>query len=284
MSCGRARIPWRGRRRPTPRGRSAGPLPSLREYRPELPESLTACVDACLHPEPEARPPLDGASPPSRSRASVAERRAPGARRRVTPSPATRELAWLRASQLVALTAWGLAVTLVAAPLGRPGLALVLGALDRARPSWSPPAWRGPPSRPRALLGALSAAPVIPGRGRVAWGGARARDVLAALGWCWLLVGAATLGLGSRLGPHPQGSARLEPLHVRGRQRAAVAALDAGGAVRGRRVRAGRGRPRDSAPSRARRRGPARGPAVVGGTRGRASAWSPMAASAAAHC
>ena len=36
---------------------------------------------------------------------------------------------WLRATQLVALTAWGVAVTLVAAPIGRPGLALVLGVL-----------------------------------------------------------------------------------------------------------------------------------------------------------
>src|SRR6188472_2014044 len=35
-----------------------GTLPELRAYRPELPETLTACVDACLQREPEARPPL----------------------------------------------------------------------------------------------------------------------------------------------------------------------------------------------------------------------------------
>ena len=106
----------------------------------------------------------------------------------MTPSPAIRQLAWLRASQLLALTAWGLAVTLVAAPLGRPGLALVLGALTApailvaSRLAWAPLPVLAP------LLGALSAAPAYPAVAG-SRGAALERAVLAALGWCWLLVG-----------------------------------------------------------------------------------------------
>src|SRR5215207_9758836 len=35
------------------------PLPSLREYRPDLPGYLAECLDACLQPVPELRPQLD---------------------------------------------------------------------------------------------------------------------------------------------------------------------------------------------------------------------------------
>jgi eukaryotic-like serine/threonine-protein kinase len=48
--------------RPTPAAtaRAIGTaLPSLREYRPDLPPHLTERVDACLLPAPEQRPPLD---------------------------------------------------------------------------------------------------------------------------------------------------------------------------------------------------------------------------------
>jgi hypothetical protein len=106
---------------------------------------------------------------------------------------------WLRATQLVALTAWGLAVTLVAAPLGRPGLALILGGLTApailvaSRLAWAPLPVLAP------LLAALSAAPVYPAVAG-SRGTALERGVLGALGWCCLLVGAATLGVGSRLG------------------------------------------------------------------------------------
>ena len=133
------------------------------------------------------------------------ERREPGA-------------GWLRATQLVALTAWGLAVTLVAAVLGRPGLALVLGALTApailvaSRLAWAPLPVLAP------LLGALSVAPVYPAVAG-SRGTALERGVLGALGWCWLLVGAATLGLGSRFGLIHTAPRRLEPLHGRCRQR-----------------------------------------------------------------
>ena len=241
-----------------------GTLPELRAYRPELPESLTECVDACLHREPEARPllaelhcRLEAALPSLNGECPVPA--APVA------EPSDPPLAWMRASHLVALTAWGLAVTLVAAPLGRPGLALILGALTApailvaSRLAWAP-------TGPRAFARRPVARPIYPAVAGL--GGAR-RGVLAALGWCWLLMGAATLGLGSRLGLIHK-AAGWSRSDVRGRQRAAVAAVGAGGAIRGDRVRGGRGRPRDSAASRPRRRGPARGPPVVGRTRGRA--------------
>jgi eukaryotic-like serine/threonine-protein kinase len=175
-----------------------GTVPPLRAYRPELPESLTACVDGCLRPEPEARPPLTElhhrleAALPSLD----GERPVPAAR---VDEPRDPQPAWLRVTQLMALTAWGLAVTLVAAPFGRPGLALILGALTApaivvaSRLAWAPLPVLAP------LLGALSVAPAYPAMAG-SRGTALERAALAALGWCWLLVGAATLGLGSRLG------------------------------------------------------------------------------------
>jgi eukaryotic-like serine/threonine-protein kinase len=174
------------------------PLPSLREYRPDLPQRLAACVDACLRPEPELRPALTELH----RRLEAALPSLDG--QRPVPAPSADErrdqgAGWLRAGQLAALTAWGLAVTLVAAVLGRPGLALILGGLTApailvaSRLAWAPLPVLAP------LLGALSAAPIYPAAAG-SRGTALERGVLGALGWCWLLVGAATLGLGSRLG------------------------------------------------------------------------------------
>jgi hypothetical protein len=174
------------------------PLPPLREYRPDLPKRLAACVDACLRPGPGLRPTLS-----ELHRSLEAALPSLDARRPV-PAPCADErrdhaAGQLRATQLVALTAWGLAVTLVAAVLGRPGLALMLGGLTApailvaSRLAWAPLPVLAP------LLGALSAAPVYPAAAG-SRGTALQRGVLGALGWCWLLVGAATLGLGSRLG------------------------------------------------------------------------------------
>ena len=84
---------------------------------------------------------------------------------------------------------------MVAAVLGRPGLALILGALTApailvaSRLAWAPLPVLAP------LLGALSVAPVYPAAAG-SRGTALERGVLGALGWCWLLVGAATLGRG----------------------------------------------------------------------------------------
>jgi eukaryotic-like serine/threonine-protein kinase len=173
------------------------PLPSLREYRPDLPEPLTTCIDACLHPVPERRPPLTELH----QRLQAALLSLDG--QRAVPTRAgelrSEQVGWLRAGQLVALTAWGLAVAMIAAPAGRPGLALVLGALTApailvtSRLGWASVPLLAP------LLAALSVAPMYP-----AVAGSRStaleRGALGALGWCWLVVAAATLGLGSRLG------------------------------------------------------------------------------------
>jgi hypothetical protein len=174
------------------------PIPSLREFRPDLPEPLTACVDACLHPEPQLRPQVTELHDRLQAAVPSLDDRRPVPAPRATV-PRGEPVAWLRASQLVALTAWGIAVTMIAAPGGRPGLALVLGALTApailvaSRLPWA----FAPALAP--LLGALSAAPVyaaVAGSRRTA----RERAALGALGWCWLVAGAATLGLGSRLG------------------------------------------------------------------------------------
>ena len=174
------------------------PLPSLREYRPDLPEPLVAGVDACLCPEPELRAPLAElhgelvAALPSLDG------------RRPVPQPLDDKrfehgAGRLRVAQLAALTAWGLVVTVLAAVLGRPGLALILGALTApailvaSRLAWAPLPVLAP------LLGALSAAPAYPAAAG-SRGTALERGVLGALGWCWLLVGAATLGVGPDLG------------------------------------------------------------------------------------
>jgi len=199
-----------------------GPLPSLREYRPDLPARLTDCVDACLEPDPELRPPL----PALRDRLEVAlpvlDCGQPVPRRRAA-EPGEEGFGWLRTAQLAALTAWGLMAALLAAPLGRPGLALLFGALTlpailvASRLSWAAIPIAAP------LLGALSVGCVYPAvaGGR---GSAFERAVLGALGWWWLLVGWATLGIGPRLGilhdaPHEWGrstgdaaSALLAPL------------------------------------------------------------------------
>ena len=186
--------------------RIGAPLPSLAEYRPDLPPELAGFIDACLDPDPEARPAvgalhgrLDEAAPDLHPGRSV-------------PVPADGPVGHgraihLRVAQLGALIAWGLTVTAIAAPLQRPGLALVIAALTApaivvcSRLPWAAVPLLAP------LLAAVSAAPVYP-----AVAGARGswieRAVIGALGWCWLLVGAAALGLGSRLGlvHHPGNS------------------------------------------------------------------------------
>jgi hypothetical protein len=174
------------------------PVPSLREYRPDLPDELAACIDACLQRDPRARPSLVELHDRLHACASSLDGEGP------VPDPRTsvarpESVARLRVGQLVALTAWGLAVAMIAAPAGRPGLALVLGALTApgiivaSRLQWACAPLLAP------LLGALLAAPVYAAVAG-ARGTARERAVVGALGWCWLVVGAAAFGLGPDLG------------------------------------------------------------------------------------
>jgi hypothetical protein len=174
-------------------------LPSLRSYRPELPDRLLDCIDACLDPAPDSRPAvselhrdLEAVIPALDGERSVPEPSDDGAE----PAPA---VGVLRVAQLAAICVWGLTVAAIAVAFGRPGLALVVGALTMpaivvaSRLPWAAAPLAAP------LLGAVSAAPMYPAiaalRGR-----ALERAAIGALGWCWLLVGAAAAHLGSRLG------------------------------------------------------------------------------------
>jgi hypothetical protein len=176
------------------------PVPSLLEYRPDLPAQLGECLDACLEADPEVRPALedldhhlDAAIPSLDGSYAVPARAAD------EPPKAREHPAVLRVAQLAALCAWGLAIAVIAIALGKPGLALVLGALSAPAilvASWLP--WAATPLV-APLLGAISAGAAYPAVAG-ARGTLRERLVLGALGWCWMLCGAAALGLGSRAG------------------------------------------------------------------------------------
>ncbi len=175
-----------------------GQLERLGTHRPELPAELACCIDACLDPEPRLRPSLP------ELRAEL-ERWLPNLDDE-HPVPAQDEgespvesLGALRVAQLLALCGWALGVTAISVIAGRPGAALVLGALSApAILVASRLPWAAIPALAPALAAVSSAAvyPVIAGlRGR-----ALERAVLGALGWCWLLVAAGAAGVGSRLG------------------------------------------------------------------------------------
>jgi eukaryotic-like serine/threonine-protein kinase len=176
------------------------PVPSLGAYRPDLPAHLSDCLDACLDPDPELRPPLDeldhhlDASIPRLDPNCAV----PAHEDAAQPAPRERG-AVLRVAQLAALCAWGVAIMLLAVAAGRPGLALVLGALSAPAilvASWLP--WAAVPlSAP--LLGAASAGAAYPALAG-SRGTLRERAVMGALGWCWMLCGAAALGVGSTAG------------------------------------------------------------------------------------
>ena len=175
-------------------------LPPLCDYRPDLPAHLAECLDACLDPEPELRPELDeldhhldASIPRLDARCAV-----PAQEGREEPVSGERG-ALLRVGQLAALCAWGIAVMLLAVAAHLPGLALVLGALSVPAilvASWLP--WAGIPVL-APLLGAASVGAAYPAL--AAWRGPlRERAILGALGWCWMLCGAAALGIGSAAG------------------------------------------------------------------------------------
>ncbi|MFL5891810.1 MAG: protein kinase domain-containing protein [Solirubrobacterales bacterium] len=176
------------------------PLPALGDYRPDLPAHMAECIDACLDPEPELRPTLDDLD----HHLDAAIPRLDGSCavpvRGDQEEPAPREQGTLlRVAQLAALCVWGVTVMLLAVAAGRPGLALVLGVLSAPAilvASWLP--WAGIPLA-APLLGAASAGAAYPALAG-SRGTLRERAVLGALGWCWMLCGAAAFGLGSTAG------------------------------------------------------------------------------------
>jgi hypothetical protein len=174
------------------------PIPSVLEYRPDLPAHLADCLDACLDPDPELRPDLDDldhhldTSIPRLDAHSAV----PAHGDDEPPRPAREHPALLRVAQLAALCAWGIGTALIALAANRPGLALVLGVLSApAILVASRLPWAGVPVV-APLLGAASAGAAYPAIAG-ARGTLRERLVLGALGWWWMLCGAATLGLGS---------------------------------------------------------------------------------------
>jgi hypothetical protein len=173
------------------------PIPSLLEYRPDLPAHLAECLDACPDPDPDVRPGLEDLDHHlDTSIPRLVHETAVPARADAEPPSASEHPALLRIAQLAALCAWGLATALVAVAAGRPGLALVLGALSAPAilaASWLP--WAGVPLV-APLLGAASAGGAYPALAG-SRGTLRERLVLGALGWWWMLFGAAAIGLGS---------------------------------------------------------------------------------------
>jgi Protein kinase domain len=175
------------------------PIRSLGEHRPDLPAYLVDCLDACLEPAPGLRPQLGDLE---HDLDTAIPRLDPGS---AVPAPMGHEQSspvrepMLRLAQLAALIAWGLAVVLLAVAFGRPGLGLVLGILSApAILVASSLPWAGIPLLAPLLAAAPAGAayPAVAG----ARGTVRERFTLGALGWCWTLCGAATLGLGSRAG------------------------------------------------------------------------------------
>ena len=182
------------------------PLPPLRDHRPDLPEGLAAGDRRLPRPEParralalvELRASWSGPSaglddgPALPVRGTETERRP---HRRALPRGAPSSSPCARRPRS----------PLVAGPLGRPGLALVLGAVQRCPRSSSPRA--SPRCRARARAGCSarsSAAPAYP-----AVGAARADACVerAVLGGARLVVLAAAAGARSRRDRPGPGSA-----------------------------------------------------------------------------
>ena len=168
------------------------PVPPLGDERPDLPEDLTATVDACLEPDLAARP----EALELREELEHAARDLDGSRALPLPDAAPAGSALPRPALARALTL----ATLVAALawLGwaaeRPGLALVLALLalpapmllDRARD------WLVPLAAP--CLGVVGLAPLYPALAGLA-GSPRRCAALGLLGWCWLAVAESVLGV-----------------------------------------------------------------------------------------
>ncbi|MFL5870252.1 MAG: protein kinase domain-containing protein [Solirubrobacterales bacterium] len=180
-------------------------VPSLAEYRPDLPEPLIDAIDACLDPNPLARPGalelraclgaeldlLDG------SRALPAPDGAP------EPPGAPEGLSLIRLGVLLAGCAL---LGLLAGPLGAPGLALVLFVLA------GPLLALGLPAESALVVSAPALAAVGLGPATAAVGAfgrsPATRAVLGASAWTWMFATAIATGAGTTAGiadPAPSG-------------------------------------------------------------------------------
>ena len=162
------------------------PLPSLREYRPDLPVPLASSVDACLGPQPDLRPPL--AELHSELMAALPSlddhrRGSPAARRQA--SRARRRLAAGRPAG----GAYGMGPGRHRAGRGAraPGACPGPRRLDRSRHPRGLTPGLGPAARPGAAPRRALGRPRLSGRRGVSWDGARARSAWARLAGagCW---------------------------------------------------------------------------------------------------
>jgi hypothetical protein len=167
------------------------PLPPLGELRPDLPRPLCETLDACLAPEPEDRPAVE-----ELERALVEAVPHLDAHRSVPAAPAQPRLAGSRAvhlARIAALVALGGAMAWLGLVAGRPGAAVVVGALLAPLPLLldRPLQWGMPILAP--FLGLVGLAPLFPALAALAATPGR-RFALAWLGWAWLAVAEAVLG------------------------------------------------------------------------------------------
>ncbi len=190
--------PVRGRTPAETVRRIGDSLPPLRASRPDLPEGLADTIDACLDPEPEARPTASALRECLEAEAGAldADRRVP------LLDPMAESLApaspFGRAVRIVTLVALALALVALAGPLGAGGAALVLAALA------VPVLVAGAPAAALALPAAAPLAAAGIGSAAAALGAAAptpaTRVLIGAGAWAWLLACSLVFGLGPDLG------------------------------------------------------------------------------------
>jgi tRNA A-37 threonylcarbamoyl transferase component Bud32 len=189
-------------------------IPPLSGRRSDLPQGLTATVDACLEPDPARRPYVLGLRDElDRARPALDPSRPVPA-----PDGARRRLLGMRRPlvRLGVLAAIVAALCWLAYGAGQAGLATVLAVLvvplpllfDRVRD------WLAPLAAPP--LGLIGLAPLYPALAGLA-GSPRRCAALGLLGWCWLAIGEAVMGetlLFATLDPPTAGWAQSAPLAV----------------------------------------------------------------------
>jgi eukaryotic-like serine/threonine-protein kinase len=191
---------WAGEnpaRRATPAqtARAMGtPLPSLAEYRPDLPAALCELIDACLEPDPADRAPLSELERALQTLGPDLDcaYALPAASRGADPARRSR---LLRIGRVGALTALALACVALAGPAGLPGLALVAAVLGIPALIAATSLSRSALPSAAVGLGALSAGGAYPAAVAALERTPLARFTLGAIGWCWLLTASAALGI-----------------------------------------------------------------------------------------
>jgi eukaryotic-like serine/threonine-protein kinase len=180
------------------------PLPPLCRLRPDLPRRLSDALDACLAPDPEERPTIEELG-------SELDEAIPGLDpHRAVPAdgePSRADPRIVHLARVAALVALAGAIAWLALIAGRPGAAVVVGALLAPVPLLldRPLRWGMPVLAP--LLGVVGLAPLFPALAALAGTPGR-RFVLAWLGWAWLAVAEAVFGttlLFASLEPPPTG-------------------------------------------------------------------------------